>query len=687
MKLSRAAFVVVAGLVVGCVGLICPIDSNSADPELQKFASPEELRAFLVDQARRQSGGRSGGGAVFFTDDVDLAAPTAGGDGSGVAESDAANNSDFSTTNIQEEGVDESDIVKNDGNTIFVLEDRTIHVVQAWPVEEVQELATVELDLAGDSLYLRDDSLIALSRNQLFYYFFDDVVGFGGAADVLPGMAVSEPASKVDEAAQSFAPGPFDDGNETAVTIIDVSDPANPAVAHTLRFEGNLVSSRLIDNRLYLIMTTTPAVPFNVTDEELEQRTLEEWLPDFTVTGPDGETTGDLVDWTGFYRPVAPDGFSMTLVVTIDVDDPSAAFETTAIVAGAGTIYASTEALYVTDTSYDFESFSSRTDTAIHKLAFVEQGTQYVASGSVPGRVLNQYSLGEYQGNLRIATTTENTDGESFTESNNVYVLGENGTALDILGQIEGIAPGERIYSARFIGERGFLVTFVRVDPLFTLDLSNPANPTILGELKVPGFSDHIQLLDENHLLTIGRDTVDAGDFAWIQGVQLSIFDVTDPTSPQLDHKVVIGGRGSYSEANYNPKAFNHFPERSVLALPIDLYEEAGSDSAFGGHHFTGLYVFNVTAEAGFDLLGRISSSREETPSDCFYGYYGFTRGVFIDDNVYSVTAESVRTASLSDLSTLTADISFANAPTPITDCSFPIAEPDIFLPEGEGLR
>jgi hypothetical protein len=298
---------------------------------------------------------------------------------------------------------------------------------------------------------------------------------------------------------------------------------------------------------------------------------------------------------------------------------------------------------------------------------------------------LNQYSLGEYEDHLRIATTVQSFGPFESVVSNSIYVLGVNEETLEITGKVEQIAPGETIYAARFMGPRGFLVTFERIDPLFTLDLSDPANPTVVGELKVPGYSDHIQMLDENHLLTIGKDAQDNGSFAWVQGVQLSIFDITDMANPTLKFKEIIGGRGTNSEANYNPKAFNHFAPLNALAFPIDLFSGDTTGPEWGMHEFTGLYVYEVTTEAGFTFLGRIASAEGEVQQGCFEGYYGSTRGVFIDQAVYSVTERSVKAASIDDVATLIGNATFANAESLQTNCYF--NDFDIALPGGGGLR
>jgi uncharacterized secreted protein with C-terminal beta-propeller domain len=262
-------------------------------------------------------------------------------------------------------------------------------------------------------------------------------------------------------------------------------------------------------------------------------------------------------------------------------------------------------------------------------------------TGEVIGMTLNQFSMGEYNDVLRIATNTGNLWGGTL--QSNVYCLEDIGNRLEIIGSLEGLAPGEDIYSARFIGTRGFLVTFVKVDPLFTIDLTDPSNPVVAGELKVPGYSDYIHPLGDNHLLTMGKDTLLEGEIVWYQGLQLSVFDISDFSDPQLQHTERIGDRGTDSEALQNHKAFTFWAENNLLAFPMNLYEHSGPPEypySFGEHTFSGLYVYRVTPNEGFEFLGRINTVFE----------YGWLRGLFIEENVYAVNGEAIRSAHIDNI-------------------------------------
>jgi hypothetical protein len=725
--MRRYSILVLAGLVFAISGANC-LDILNQNKQrtatLKSFSSGEELRSYFANQAKTWMRNSRGSVPVFGglpsgpPDGQNTSGDAATGGEGGAADGAA----DYSGTNLQEAGVDESDIVKNDGSYIYVLDGELVHVAAASPLAEV---ASIQLESWGDSLYLYGDKLIALSQEWVWYPMplMMDMMGSGvrgaaestvvsseppmgggggtsdGSVGAVPpadggggstGSGSSDPNGGVQDG--DIIGGPWNDGGQVLVTVINVADPANPTVEAKIRLEGSLVSSRMIGGNLHVVLITTPRIPSDIwLPLQIDQITLDEWLPDYEVVDGSGTTkqSGNVVGWADISRPDDPQGYGLTNVVTIDADNPTAEPVSTGIVANAGTIYASTDALYVTDTQYDWSTIwtVARTDTEVHKLRFTETGTEYAGSGLVPGRPLNQYSLGEHEGYLRIATTEDDFSGANGS-TNNVYVLTESGEALEIVRSVEDIGKGETIYAARFIGDRGFVVTFRRTDPLFVIDLSNPTSPRMAGELVSPGYSDHIQLLDENHLLTIGKDATADGDFAWVKGVQLSIFDVTDMENPQLTHREIIGGRGTNSEANYNPKAFNYFKPSAVdyglLAFPIDVYDAgtSGNPWSYGEWKFSGLMVYRVTAASGFEYLGGISSVDTSATNGCYWGYYGgFTRGVFIGENVYSVTPNAVKQAPISEHLTVSADIEFAGAEPAYDYCGGWI-EPMVMMPE-----
>jgi inhibitor of cysteine peptidase len=278
---------------------------------------------------------------------------------------------------------------------------------------------------------------------------------------------------------------------------------------------------------------------------------------------------------------------------------------------------------------------------------------EYAASGSVPGYVLNQFSMDEYSGYFRIATT-----GSSWRlfsgggAQNNVYVLDMN---LKVVGSIEDLAPGETIYSARFVGKRGYLVTFKKIDPLFVIDLENPTSPSVLGYLKVTGYSGYLQPYDETHLLGIGKETVAAeeGDFAWYQGVKISLFDVADVEHPVEIGKYEIGDRGTDSPVLSNHKALLFDRARNLLVLPVALHEIDPAKyygevppNAYGDLVWQGAYVFNVSAADGLALEGRITHLKSDV-----YDYEHYVkRALYIDNVLFTISDKTIKMNNLATL-------------------------------------
>ena len=687
---------------------------------LRQFTSDAELKSYLIDQSGY--GERNAYPGVVpspdFADDADGMGAEAPSDQTAGESAGDDQSPDFSTTTEQEEGVQEADIVKSDGEYFYVLTSGALRIVKAHPAESLAESGALELDGWGAELFLVGDRVVAITNPD------DGQVYFDGVAEDL------------------IAPSYYYWQPQTLVSIIDVSDRTNPHVVSQVRIDGSTVASRMIGEKLYLVVSDYLNFFYELNagaEQPIEDVPLSDLLPDISVTVNDEEVVnGDIARSTDHFRPDDADGLGLTNILSIDINAP-ADYHAQTVVGYPANVYASTQALYLTNTAWNVNG-DQRETTSIYKFAFTDEGAALAASGTVPGRVLNQYSMSEYNGFLRIATTLSPTwvERNQQESQNAVYVLEQSGDSLEEAGAIENIAPGEVIYSARFLGDKGYLVTFEQIDPLFTLDMSDPRNPRKVGELKVPGFSTFITPLGEDHLLTIGRDT---NDFGFSDGIRLSIFDVSDFANPTVAHIEVIGSNGAWSDAVYNPKAFTYFPEEDLIAFPLEIYSygidvdvievdapdvgptdgdavtgSAGQASSLSGgssasspgvavaepeptepigmpepaplpgdtdeplpaddpvdellppapdDHFFGLAVYRATAEGGFEPLGRISTARE----DGGYYYYGpwFTRGLFIGDMVYAVTSDGVSASRVTAVETKVAHIDFpTDDPMPV---------------------
>lgn len=588
---------------------------------------------------------------------VGQAAPAADGfAGAADGAAGASGPGNFSSTNVQEFGVDESDVVKTDGEYLYMLVGSELRIIKAYPADAMAQVASVPLDgsnWSNSQLFLNGDRVIAITQPSII--FFNDVDVIDKSVDSATDederapatFTVLSPVELIDEF------GLYYDHQKTAVTLIDIADPTAPTVQAEWELDGYYVDSRMIDGVLHLVLKQSPRIPVELEVDDVDVTNIAKYIPSFSVSFEDGsDDTGMLIAWDDFYRPADPDGYNITTVVTLDTNDRTSVFSSVAIMADPGAIYASTSALYLTDPNFDY--FGDYRETLdIHKFSLSKDGVQYQASGSVEGRLLNQFSLSEHEGYLRVATTTgQPWAWDAQISKNHIFVLGQSGEALEVVGAVEDIAPGEQIYAARFLGERGFLVTFRRVDPLFTIDLSNPTDPRVAGELKVPGFSEYIHPLGENHLLTLGRAATEEG---MTLGLQLSIFDVSNFSDPQLVVTKEIGGRGTYSEAEHNHKAFVYYAQENLLAIPVDLYGDGWE------HEFSGLQIYDISPESGITLRGQISTNPQ--PELDYPAYWGWSRGMFVEDVVYAVTEIGVHAALLSDPNTLLNSIEIEGSP------------------------
>jgi uncharacterized secreted protein with C-terminal beta-propeller domain len=296
--------------------------------------------------------------------------------------------------------------------------------------------------------------------------------------------------------------------------------------------------------------------------------------------------------------------------------------------------------------------------TVIHRISIDSGNINYEAVGEVIGRVLNRFSMDEFGGYFRIATTRGNVWSTGTHQARNyVFVLDMN---LTTVGSVGPIAHGERIYSARFMGNRAYVVTFKKVDPFFVIDLSNPNSPRVLGELKIPGYSDYLHPYDENHVIGIGKDTHDMGSFAWYLGVKLSLFDVTDVNRPKEISKFIIGDRGTYSTAQSDPHAFLFSLKKNLLVIPIRLYEidearypDGAYPSTMGVYNWNGAYVFDLTVEDGFKLKGDISHFDENEAVSRYYyrdNNKEIKRSFYIENMLYTYSDSKLKMNNLNNM-------------------------------------
>jgi uncharacterized secreted protein with C-terminal beta-propeller domain len=620
--------------------------SNVGNPRVATFESWKELESYIKNEFAESAIPSNVYGGAY----KDIATATAISNFSPDISVDVSS-SGYSHTNAQEAGVNESDKIMTDGQYLYVSGDNAIHIVDAVPADNMNIINTINVNGAVDSIYLYNDILIVLYNPDGDITHLDwigqDIGFFWGM-----GFPYWMPVNR-----------------KTGVLIMDVSDPLSTERITEWTFDGWMVSSRLINGRLHIIQQFLPDLPQlqttydgNATGRDtviaanrqaMESTTLEELIPYYQAIDAEGNVVNNapLITPENFYRPSDSKGGSITSIISLNLNNLSGGIKSKGLIADASTVYASEKALYIAASKWNSETYDIRNDayyrTYLYKFSIVSENVIFEGMGEAKGRILNQFSLGEYNDVLRIATST---GGWGETLNSNIYCFNDTGNDLKVAGKLEGLAPGEDIYAARFIGTRGFLVTFENTDPLFTIDLTDPSNPVVAGELEVPGYSNYIHPLGENHLITLGKDVLLDNGTAWFQGLQLSIFDITDFSSPHLLYTETIGDRGTSSEALSNHKAFTFWQTNNLLAIPVDLYEhqeEPEYPYSYGAHTFTGLYVYRISIEDGFEYLGRINTTLETSQT---YSNEYWSRGLFINQDVYAVTHEAVRSANVEDI-------------------------------------
>ncbi|MEM1569575.1 MAG: beta-propeller domain-containing protein [Candidatus Bathyarchaeia archaeon] len=534
---------------------------------------------------------------------------------------------DYSRTNIQVEGVDEDDVVKTDGEYIYLALGRRVLIIKAYPPEEVSFSAEINVDGVISGIFVSNKRLIVISSGVHSY--------------------VKNAKSDSMERREMLFVEP-----SVLVFIYDVENAETPILVRNVTMSGVYFSSRVIEDYIY-VLTFSP----------IYLRDREPILPEVV----DGRRI-IRVEPTSIYYSNRSDFYNtFTIIAAINIQDVSEPITYETFLFGyASCIYVSLNNIYVAIPSYS----ESGGITEIHKIRIEGGKVRYEVSSSVPGMVLNQFSMDEFGGYFRIATTVNTWVFKGLKSTialrkdenpiiSNVYVLN---MSLAVIGGIEGLAPGEQMYSARFIGDRCYLVTFKKVDPLFVISLEDPTNPRVLGKLKIPGYSDYLHPYDENHLIGIGKWTIEAeeGDFAWFQGVKISLFDVSDVEHPKEIDSIIIGDRGTDSPVLHNHKALLFDRDLNLLAMPILLAEIDESKypngiplNTYGDYVWQGLYVFNVT-ENSISLRGRITHI--ENPEDFFksgywfYSEYAVERALYIGGTLYTVSNRMIKMNDLRSL-------------------------------------
>ncbi|MBT4327156.1 MAG: copper amine oxidase [Candidatus Nitrosopelagicus sp.] len=589
----------------------------------------------------------------------------------------------YSTTNVQVKNVDEPDYLKNDDKYVYIVSKNTLSIIDAYPAEDAKVILKIALDIESQyiqNMFLNEDRLV------IFYN----------------GQSEEETISEFD-----FIPRRSYD-SVTHALIVDVSDKENPTILKDYSIDGHYSNARMIGDYAYFVTSNYvnhqfPRLPV-IMEDSVRIMTPDAFYFDNaenfsnfnTLTAIDifGDTinsesflmghTGSFyvsednfyltyqkIMPSGFYENSAQDRFFEVILPLL----PNDIQEQIKSISNNSSLNPSIQWMEISElmqesynkmdkvtkeklfekikdalNEYDTKSQEDTRKTVIHKISIDEEKIEYVAKGEVPGRLLNQFSMDQSGDRFRVATTTEiYTQYEGTIRSNAVYVLDEQ---LNIVGELEDIAPEESIFSARFMGDRLYLVTFQQIDPFFVIDLSSDT-PKILGELKIPGFSNYLHPYDEEHVIGVGRDTKEIENNRVKQlGVKIALFNVADVSNPKVLDDHVIGDGSTQSEALYNHKAFFFDKSRNVLSIPIsadvDSLEIKSNSKMFAPEYnrWSGFYVFNLDTENGITSKGTITHSDSDTR------YYGMNnaRTFYIGDVLYTASQGYLKMNSFDEL-------------------------------------
>jgi len=578
---------------------------------------------------------------------------------------------DYSGTNNQETGVDEADFVKTDGYHIYLLNGNRLHVFGVPVFGELTDESVIELEGWPSEM------LVDKQSGRVAIFSWVDASTLPAEHPLRAQLGESDARGGIAYRIQTIS----------KITVVDASNRRAPRVARELYLEGSYQTARLVERSVRVGSYSYLNVPsvdywkyywYNTTNLSIDQReaaakqavadlTLADMVPRIYERLPDRTfNTINLAgaDCASFHRPTDSHGRGVTSLVTIDLSDGASRIDSEQIVTNYATLYASTDYLYLAEGAHDWWWFwwNPRVDdiTNVHAFDISKPGeTRYVGSGRVTGTINDSFSMGEKDGILRLASTTNRfnrwwLDPEERQESaNHVFTLEPEGGKLVHVGHLGGLASGERIWSARFVGDRAFIVTFRNVDPLFAVDLSDPAQPRVLDELKVPGVSTYIQPIDGQRLLTIGYQGDDQG-LNW-RG-QVSLFDATNPNHlGLLDTQPLSNGQYSWSEALYEHKAFQYWAPRKLLAVPVSSYgSSADPGDPYGWYYTSQLQLISV-GEDGLASYGTIDHSdyynRDTTRQ---WVYTDIRRSIFMGDFIYAISDRGISVHKLADLSLVT---------------------------------
>lgn len=589
--------------------------------EIQTVQSKEQLTAYFEKVKELQVKQQNGPAVTAESANTMEAKDSSGGQGG-----------DYSTTNNQVEGVDEADIVKTNGTHVFSISENNVVIVNVEDPKQMKQEKKISFaqDFYPTHLLLSNETLMIIGQKNVFHTLEME------SKQTMDSMMM-----------------PMD--SMTTVYFYDISNPKSPKQTREIATEGYMNGARLTNNTLYYITTVYP----NFWMMEEKANANAELRP-FTY---DSKSDKEAKPMSYNNIAILPSsmGGNYSIISAINVSNPvENELKTKGYLGGSEQLYMSKDSLYLTSTIYEPNNSNAKKmiwnpgeiDTEVFKFALKDTSVQFIASSRLPGTILNQFSMDEHNGHFRTVTTKGNNWDENKVSENNLFILDEQ---MKTVGQITGLAKDERIYSARFMGDKAYMVTFKETDPLFVIDVAEPTAPKVLGELKIPGFSNYLHPLDENHLIGFGYETIvdtqlgSKRPIIMTGGMKVSLFDVSDFAKPKELDTEIIGDQGTYSPIQYDHHALFEHKEKGIYGFPISIYEKGKEYAEFKQD---GALVYEITPENGIVLKGNLLNP--ENPALAYEEWEkSIQRMIYVEDSLYTIAMKEIKSYNLNSFKQL----------------------------------
>ena len=714
-----ATFLMLLMVMSGCTGLIDEDSNNPIDflltpalgeeivrtmgsPQLQTFSDCKALETSLktsIEEETRtqllQAVDEVWNFNWGFAEDAEMAMDDSGSSAPSTSPKTRQEGTDYSGTNNQEQGVDEADFVKTDGYHIFFLDSGVLHIMDIPEFGEISLASTTQIEGSPVAMMLDGDRLVVISTVSSW--------------NINPEDPLSD-AMGWDGEWSSWRTSTL-----TKFSVFNASDSSEPSLERELYIEGYYITAREVGGTIRTVTHGWMDIPGlktwleypegywdldyddpmrrNMREQSaaaailhnrdvLESLSLTDILPQVHERTDSGIITHHMSerDCADFAAPDEAFNHGFTSIFTLDLVSEELEFEADHIVGNWPLVYSSEDMLVITENSWDWWWFWGNDGlneaTNIHTFDITDSGsTTYTGSGRVDGTINDQFSLSVHDGVVRVATTTgqwarwwmeepEPMESHVVTFTHGLDINTGNQELVEI-GRVDGIAYNETIWSARFLDDRAYIVTFENMDPLWTIDLTDQTNPRIMGELEVPGVSTYIHPLSDDAILTIGLGPAD-----WETGLgldwghtRLSLFDVSNFSDPQLAQTLSLtpvddptdGWTWAWSEATWEHKAFQYWAPKEMLAVPVNTYRYDSYYDEDGRYHWeyewvSKLILVNVT-EDNLSIHGEVDHSQfYETEENHWWSSYNIRRSIFMGDYIYAISHGGVTVTHLDDL-------------------------------------